>query len=405
MSAGIVIVGAGHAGGAAAAFLKQYGFEGSITLIGDEPLAPYQRPPLSKAWLKGEVDGDSLLLKPLNWYADNRVKLKLQNSVSAISRRDRTVVTASGDVLGYDHLILATGARARPLHVSDDVSARLLSLRTAADAERIKTRLKPGCRLVIIGGGYVGLEVAASARALGAEVVLLEREDRLLARVAGPILASYFHKLHTERGVQIETGAAVSDIALSAEGFSLGLVDGRQMLCDEVLVGIGALPNDQLAKAAGLECQDGVLVDETARTSDLAIFAIGDVSRRPVGLYGGVTRLESVPNALEQARQAAAAIVGRPIPAPEVPWFWSDQFETKLQIAGLTFDIDQTLVRGDVATDHFSVFHLKSGIIQAVEAVNSPADFMGGRQLINSRTRVDPKKLADSNLSIKAVAA
>lgn len=402
----VVIVGAGHAGGSAAAFLRQYGHEGRIVLIGDEPLLPYQRPPLSKAWLKGEADADSLALKPADWYGENNVFLRLSGVAERINRSAKTVTLASGEAISYDFLILATGARARQLPIPGADLAGVLALRTAADAELLKNALGPGKRLAVIGGGYVGLEAAASARALGAEVVVVERESRVLARVACETLSTFFQDYHRARGVAFELNAGVEALEGAGEHISgVRLSDGRVLPCDVALVGVGAIPNDELAKDAGLATANGVVVDLEARTDDPAIFAIGDVTHRPLPLYERQFRLESVPNALEQAKQAASAILGRPGPAPEVPWFWSDQYDLKLQIAGLPFEADRQVVRGDVAAAKFAVFHLKGDLLQAVEAVNAPPEFMAGKQLIAKRTPVNAEKLADTSVSMKEVAA
>lgn len=402
----VVIVGAGHAGGSAAAFLRQYGFDGSIYLVGEEPLLPYQRPPLSKAWLKGEADADSLALKPDSWYAEAEVALRLGGVATEINRGARTVALASGEAIPYDFLILATGARARMLPIAGADLANVLALRTAADAEHLKSVLGAGKRLAIIGGGYVGLEAAASARALGAEAVVIERESRVLARVACPELSHFFQRYHGERGVTFELNAGV-EAFVGEDGKVTGvkLSDGGTVPCDAVLVGVGAHPNDELARDCGLDCAGGVVVDLEARTSDPHIFAIGDVSHRPLPIYDRQFRLESVPNALEQAKQAASAIAGRAGPTPEVPWFWSDQFDLKLQIAGLPFDADRIVVRGNPGAASFAVFHLKGELIQAVEAVNAPPEFMAGKMLISRRTPVSLDKLADTAISMKEVAA
>ncbi len=405
----IVIVGAGHAGGTAAALLRQYGHQGAMTLIGDEPLEPYQRPPLSKAWLKGEADGDSLRLKAPEWYGDNGVDVRLSQSVRAIDRATRTVSLGSGDVVSYDVLILATGARARRLAVEGVGLNGVVTLRTAADAEVLKAvlahqphRIK---RLVVIGGGYVGLEAAASARSLGAEVVVVERESRILARVACTTLSTFFAAYHRQQGVEFILDAAVERlIGENGQVAAVQLGDGSRLDCDAVLVGVGAVPNDELARDAGLNCQDGVLVDLAARTSDPVIYAIGDVTRRPMPLYETLMRLESVPNALEQARQAAAAITRRPAPESETPWFWSDQYDLKLQIAGVPVGCTDIVVRGSATAPGFALFHMAGDVIRAVEAVNAPAEFLAGRQLIGRRAPVCRERLADRATPMRGVA-
>jgi 3-phenylpropionate/trans-cinnamate dioxygenase ferredoxin reductase subunit len=397
----VLIIGAGHAGGSVAALLRQYGHEGPIILAGQEPAPPYQRPPLSKAWLKGEADLEALLLRPESFYAEQHIELRTGVTATRIDRAAKTVTFEDGAAETYDVLILATGSTARRLDIPGADRPDLLELRTLAHAERLKAALGPGRRLAVVGGGYVGLEAAASARALGAEVVVIERMDRVLARVASRTLSEFFTARHRREGVEILTSAEVT--AFEAGG--VRLADGRLVEADAILVGIGALACDSLASAAGLECRNGVVVDGSAMTSDPSIYAIGDVTFRPLPVHGGrMHRLESVPNALEQAKQAAAAIAGRPGPTPEVPWFWSDQYELKLQIAGLPDDADRQVVRGDPDSGAFAVFHLAGDRIVCVEAVNAPAEFMAGRMMIGKNTPVDAGRLADTQVSMKAVA-
>ena len=405
----ILIVGAGHAGGTAASLLRQLGWTGPVTLVGEEPVAPYQRPPLSKAWLKGEADAASLALRPESFYAEHRIELRLAARAERIERTGSggEVRLADGEALTYDRLILATGSRARRIPLPGLELEGVLELRTAADADRLKAVLKAGARLAVVGGGYIGLEAAASARALGAEAVVIELQPRLLARVAHETLSAFVHDYHRARGVRFELAAGVE--ALEGEDGRIAavrLADGRRMPCDAALIGVGAVPNQELAEAASLACDNGVVVDLAARTSDPCIYAIGDCTRRPLPLYRCMGRLESVPNALEQAKQAAADLCGTKPPAPETPWFWSDQFDLKLQIAGLPLDAVRTVVRGEPSTARFAVFHLNGeDQIQAVEAINAPPEFMAGRQLIASRKPVQPSKLSDISISMKEVAA
>lgn len=397
----VLIIGAGHAGGSVAAFLRQYGHEGPIVLAGEEDAPPYQRPPLSKAWLKGEADLEALLLRPLSFYAEQDIDFRPTTVAVSVDPAARTVAFHDGSSETYDILVLATGSTARKLPVPGGDHPDLLELRTMKDAERLKAVLGPGKRLAVVGGGYVGLEAAASARALGAEAVVIERAPRVLARVASETLSAFFTAQHRAHGVEILTNAEV--VAVARDGVSLA--DGSVVSADAVLVGVGALACDALARSAGLTCDDGVVVNSEARTSNPAIFAIGDMTRRPIPVHGGMHhRLESVPNALEQAKQAAAAIVGRAGPTPEVPWFWSDQYDVKLQIAGLPFDADRQVVRGDPTASGFAVFHLNGDRIVCVEAVNAPPEFMAGKQLIAKATPVDVDKLADPAVSMKAVA-
>ena len=401
----VVILGAGHAGGTLAALLRQYGYEGAITMVGEEPIPPYQRPPLSKAWLKGEANAEDLALKPLEFYREHAIDFRPGKRALSLNRGDKTVALDDGSSLSYATLVIATGARAIALPIAGADLKGVMFLRTAADAELLKATVGPGKILAVVGGGYIGLEVAASGRALGAEVVVLEKETRLLARVACEALSAFFKAYHEARGVKFELGCTVTAF-VGADGHVTGvsLADGRTVACDAVVVGVGAHPNDEIAREAGLECTRGIVVDQAARTSDPSVFAIGDVTSRPMPLYERMFRPESVPSALEQAKQAACAITGRPPPAPEVPWNWSDQYDIKLQIAGLPFDADRVLVRGDPATAKFAVFHLKGDQVQSVESINSPPEFMMGKQLIGSRRRVDTAKLADPSISMKEVA-
>jgi 3-phenylpropionate/trans-cinnamate dioxygenase ferredoxin reductase subunit len=403
----IVIAGAGHAGGSAAAMLRQSGWTGAITLIGDEPLPPYQRPPLSKAWLAGEATAESLALRPAKFYSDASIDLRLGLRVTRIDRSAKQVALSDRTLLTYDYLILALGARARRVPIAGTDLGGVLELRSAADADRLQAALQPGAQLAVIGGGYIGLEVAASARKLGADVTVIERESRVLARVACPILSDFFHNYHKANGVTIEVNADVAALE-GASGAVTGvrLGDGRIVPCDTVLIGVGAVANDELARGVGLTCQNGIVVDLAARTDDPAIFAIGDCTSRPLPLYGRTGRLESVPNALEQAKQAAAAICGKPPPPPEVPWFWSDQYDLRLQIAGLPFDATEIAVRGDIIAGKFALFHLtEDGTVQAVEAVNSPPEFMGGRRIIAKRKCLTRARIEDMSVSMQELAS
>ena len=402
----IVIVGAGHAGGTAAALLRQQGYAGSIVMIGEELIAPYQRPPLSKAYLKDETDAETLKLKPDEFYAGHDITLRLGTRVESIDRAGRTVALKGGGEVPWDALILATGSANRKLTIPGAGPHDLHELRSVADAEQLKAVLEPGKRMVIIGGGYIGLEAAASARALGADATIVELAPRVLARVACEELSRFFEAYHRARGVEILAGAQVAEVLHGSDGHVSGvrLADGRALDCDVILVGVGAMACSELAVDAGLECANGVVVDEKAQTSDPAIWAIGDVTWRPMPLYGRRHRLESVPNALEQAKQAVAHILGRPQPAPEVPWFWSDQYDLKLQIAGVPFDADEIVLRGDRTAAKFAIFHLKGGKVLAVEAVNAPAEFMAGRLLIGNGKVVDRTRLVDPTVSMKEVA-
>lgn len=405
-SARSVIVGAGHAGGSVAAFLRQYGWKGPITLIGAEPVLPYQRPPLSKAWLSGHGDLANLLLRPAEFYQSSAIEWIGPAEAIGIDRSTRTVALAPGGGIAYDHLILALGSTARSLLLPGHDLRGIVQLRTIADADCLKAILAPGTRLAVIGAGYIGLEVAASARGLGVDVVVIEREARVLPRVASEPLSAFFHRRHTAAGVRIMLNSSVDAFEGDHDCVSaVRLSDGTAIPCDVALIGIGAAPNDGLACAAGLECANGIVVDLAARTSDPDIHAIGDCTHRPLLLYDRSARLESVPNALEQAKQAAADLCGRPPPSPEVPWFWSDQYEVRLQIAGLPFDVVDIVLRGDPDGASFAIFHLSAdSTVQAVEAVNAPAEFMAGRMMITRRERVLAASLRDVSCSLRELA-
>jgi len=403
----VVIVGAGHGGANAAALLRQQGFDGEIVLVSAEPHVPYQRPPLSKDFLKAELPAHDLLIKPEEFYSEQGIDLRLDAQVVSVDPRAKRVSLGDGQSLRYDSLILATGAVARRLHVPGVDLANVCELRTRGDADFLAKHLSPGRRIVIVGGGYVGLEVAASARHLRAEPVVFEREPRVLARVASPELASWLTEHHRQQGTQVVTDADVAAFADRGDG-SVGavvLTDGREFACDVALIGVGAVPCDELAASAGLRCEGGIVVDENAWTGTDSIYAIGDVTRRPLPHYQGGFRLESIPSAVEQAKQAVSAILGGRTPKPELPWFWSDQFDVKVKIAGLLLDVETTVTRGNPSTGRFALYHCKAGRVVAVESVNSPSDFMAGKQLIERAVAVDLSKLGDEGVSLREIGA
>lgn len=407
LEARVVIVGAGHGGGNLVASLRQAGHVGEITLVGDEPIVPYHRPPLSKAYLKGSAAVDTLKLRPESWYETNNVTLRLGTVATAIDPDLRTVALDDGSSLSYDVLVLATGSRARRLSIPGAELPGIHHLRDLRDADMIRDAIGPNRRLAIVGGGYIGLEAAASAIALGAQAVLIEREPRILARVACEPLAAFFDGYHRAKGLEIITSAQVEAFE-DRDGAVSGvrLADGRTIECDAALVGVGAVLCDQIARDAGLVCEaGGVVVDAEARTSVPGIYAVGDMTWRPMPLYEGrMFRLESVPNAVEQGRRAAADIVGKLAPAHEVPWFWSDQYDLKLQIVGVPFDSHRLVIRGSIEDAKFAIFHLSSADrVLAVEAVNMAPVFMASRILVGEGRVVDPELLADTDVSIKEI--
>jgi 3-phenylpropionate/trans-cinnamate dioxygenase ferredoxin reductase subunit len=400
----IVIVGAGHGGGTVAATLRQQGFDGEVVLIGGEPVGPYHRPPLSKNVLKGDFDQP---LHPKDFYADNGIELRVEARVRALDTGARRVTLLDGTELTYDVLVLATGARARRLAIPGIDLPKVYELRTIAHARALSEVLTPNTHLAIVGGGWIGLEVAASARRAGVGVTVLERESRLLARVASPELSHHLTEHHRRQGVTIVTGAAVDALRPGPNGAvgSIALAERTAVEADHVLVGVGAVAEDDLARQAGLKCANGIVVDYTGHTSDPAVFAVGDVTRRPLMLLDGLHRLESIPSTVEQSRQVTAAILGTPPPPPEVPWFWSDQFDLKLQIAGLIGGADMVSVRAEATRDKLAIFHTRQGRLVAFEGVNASAEFMAARHLIRDQVEIDLDALADTTVALDKVAA
>jgi 3-phenylpropionate/trans-cinnamate dioxygenase ferredoxin reductase component len=406
VDAGIVVVGAGHAGGVLAALLRQNGYGGEIVLLGEEALPPYQRPPLSKAWLKGKAAAEDLALRPAAFYREAGIDLRTGTRVEALDRAARQILLRGGERIQYHRAVLATGARPIRLSVPGSRLDGVLTLRTTEDAEALKARLGPRKRVAIIGGGYIGLEVAASVVGLGGRALVLERAPRLLGRSASTPVADFLHRYHETRGVRVQVEAKV--VAFVGDGAAVSgvrLANGTVEPCDLVLLGVGIVPNLELARAAGLVCDRGVRVDEHCRTSDPLVYAIGDCSHRPSLIYGRMVCPESVPSAIEQAKQVAAHLLGRSAPPPEVPWNWSDQYDLKLQVAGFPFDVDQMVVRGDPASASFAVFHLMDRRVRQVEAINAASEFMAGRQLIQRQTQIDALRLADRAVPMKALAA
>ncbi|MEM6534403.1 MAG: FAD-dependent oxidoreductase [Pseudomonadota bacterium] len=401
----VVIIGGGQAAAQACASLRQFGFEGKITLIGDEAALPYQRPPLSKAYMKGELAEERLFFKPEVWYEDNGVDLVLSTRAIRIDRDAREVAIEHGGRVPYDALIIATGSRPRPLPLPGADLTNVHDLRTLADVERIRPQMMDGQKLVIVGAGYIGLEAAAVANALGLDVTVLEMADRVLARVTSPVISAFYETEHTAKGVDIRTGAALTMLK-GSEAVEAAMLDDRSEIpADLVLVGIGILPNDELAKAAGLTCENGIVTDRDARTNDPRIFAAGDCASRPLVHYDRTGRLESVHNAIEQGKLAAAAIMGKPRPPEDCPWFWSDQYDLKLQIAGLSQGYDDVVVRGDPQARKFAAFYLKAGKLIAVDAVNSPPEFLASKKLIMSGAYLASETLRDTTISMKEIAA
>ncbi|HXI99703.1 MAG TPA: FAD-dependent oxidoreductase [Micropepsaceae bacterium] len=396
----IVIIGAGQAGVQAAATLRSEGFGGTLTLIGEEPYPPYQRPPLSKAYLAGDFARERLFLKPDSFYAETRCDLRLRTAATAIDRPSKTVRLSDGTALAYDRLLLTTGARVRKVPVPGADLPGVHYLRGIEDVDALRPNFRAGARLAVVGGGYIGLEVAAVAVKHGLEVTVVEAAARVMVRAASLQLSAFYEAEHRAHGVKFQLGAMAEAFEGTARVEAVRTNQGR-VPADFVLAGIGIVPNCELAQEAGLACDNGIAVDEFAATSDPDIFAAGDCTCHP-GFAGGRVRLESVQNAIDQAKHAALGMLGEPSAYREVPWFWSDQYDLKLQIAGLAQAGDVTVLRGDPQARKFSVFHLRDGVIAAVEAVNAPPDYIIGRKLIAARARVAPERLADPNVPVKS---
>ena len=398
---GIVVIGAGLAGVQAAEALRAGGFEGGITLLGDEPYGPYHRPPLSKAWLAGEIDAAQLAMRAPELLAKKGIALRTGVRVVDIDRAGATLRLAGGSTLPYTGLVLATGARARPLPLPGAAAPNVLALRTRDEAGAVAAQFARCAALalpvVVIGGGFIGLEVAATARRKGLAVTVLEAAPRLLGRVLAPVLSDWFGQLHRGHGVQVVLDAQVAAIAHDSDGLARAVVmaDGSEHAAGLVLLGVGAVANDELAQAAGLACDRGVVVDACGRTADPHIVAAGDCTARRLD-DGTLLRLESVHNATEQGRIAAAALLGQPRAFVATPWFWSDQYDKKLQIAGLSGGADACVLRGRPDEGPFSAWHYRGGRLVAVDTVNAPRDHLLARKLLDAGVGPTPAQAADT---------
>ena len=401
----VIIIGAGQGGGETAQRLRQGGFNGEITLIGEEPCAPYQRPPLSKAYLKGELSMDRLLLRPASVYAEENISFISPLKAVWIDRANKRVRMEGGRELPYDALVVATGARPRrlPLVGADLQGVHLF--RTAADVDAIRPRFTPEAKLVVIGAGFIGLEVAAVARQCGLNVTVVETAVRPLARVTSPEVAGFFLDEHTRQGVRFVLGGQPAILKGDDHVTAVCLADGMEIKADLVIAGIGVTPETTLAQQCGLSVGDGVVTDRQCRTSDPAIFAIGDCARRPMVHYGEtVRRLESVHNAVEGAKVVAASILGQ-THTEEAPWFWSDQYDLKLQIAGLFQGYDHVVFRGVMSDRAFAAFYYKGDRLIAVDAVNRPGEYLGAKMLIQTGRTVAPSVLEDASRPMKEIVA
>ena len=403
VKSGIVIIGAGQAAAVAAATLRKEKYTGTIKILGDESHPPYDRPPLSKHYLAGELSLTETLIRPPEFYTDNAIELLTSTRVASIDAEAKQVVTESDQVFDYDKLVITTGSRARKLNLPGCQLGGIFYLRSLNDVDLIRASMGSAKKLCVIGGGYVGLEVAAVARKAGLNVTVIETQERILQRVTTPEMSDYYHQLHTERGVNIMLNQAVTGF----EGESGDNGSVTKVLCgdlsvdaDIVVIGVGILPNIEIAQEAGLECDNGILVDDHGQTSNADIYAAGDCANHPNRLLNRRLRLESVPNAIEQARVASINLLGGDVEYASIPWFWSDQYELKLQMVGFSSDGEESVVRGDKSSNKFAVFHLKEGRVVAVDAVNSSKAFMLGKRLYGKS--VDAAALADESVELKS---
>ena len=402
----VVVVGSGQGGFQVAASLREEGYTGAITVVGEEPGLPYQRPPLSKGYLLGKVQDAQIELRPAPFYAEQGIDVLAGEHVTGIDRAARRVHLRSHSSLAYEHLVLATGARARIPAVAGAELEGVLSLRTRTDSQALLARLSHANRMVVVGAGFIGLEVAVIARELGLDVHVLEFADRALKRVVSSQAADFLTQSLLDRGVRFSFLAGAAGYA-GSEGRVTGVrtTRGEMLAADVVVIGIGVEPNVELARAAGLKVQDGILVDAQLLTQDAAISAIGDCARFPAPYSNEPIRIESVQNAVDQARCVAARIAGKPQPYDKVPWFWSDQGRNRLQIAGVAQADDLAVVRGDVSAGKFSVFRFRDGLLRAVESINSAADHMAARKLLAAPHAISPEQAADITVKLAALAA
>jgi 3-phenylpropionate/trans-cinnamate dioxygenase ferredoxin reductase subunit len=401
----VVIAGAGHAAGQLVVSLKQHGYCGEIVLVGNEAYLPYQRPPLSKKFLSGEMTAERLHIKPQSFYDDPQIHTRLETDITEIDRESKCIRTASGDQIDYDTLIIATGSRVRRLPIEGDNLAGVYYLRNIADVEGIQNELQTHKNVVIVGAGYIGLEVAAVTRQLGLEVTVVEMADRVMSRVVSPETSDFYQVEHSTQGVKLRLSTGVKAFRGDGRIEAIETTDGELIPADFVVVGVGIVPNTELAAAAGLRVDDGIVVDDRCQTSDPDIYAVGDCTSHPNSIYDRRLRLESVHNAVEQAKTAVNNICGIETHYSQVPWFWSDQYDLKLQIAGLSEGYDDVVMRGSPVDRSFACLYLKDGRLIATDAINSAKEFVQSKALIAARVRVDREKLADNSVQIKDLAS
>ncbi|POP54684.1 NAD(P)/FAD-dependent oxidoreductase [Zhongshania marina] len=402
MSEHCIIIGASHAAAQLVSSLRQEGWEGKISLIGDEPNLPYHRPPLSKAFFVGEKTEDELLIRAADFYEKNKVDLLLGSRVTVIDRDAKKITLEDGAEISYTKLALTTGARVRKIPFTGSELAGVFYMRDLNDVKQTHKFTGPGKSAVIIGGGYIGLETAASLRKIGMKVTVIEAMSRVLQRVTAPEVSAFYTRVHTEEGVDIRTEAGVDAIVGEKHVEGVRLADGSTVAADLVIIGVGVIPNIELAESAGLTIDNGIAVNEFATTNDPDIVAAGDCTNHYNPIYDRKLRLESVQNATDQAKIAAKSICGKPEEYNALPWFWSDQYDLKLQIAGLSQGFDEVIIRGDSEQGRsFAAFYFSEGRFIAVDAINRPKEFMMSKRALTAGQTADPLKLADESIEIK----
>ncbi len=398
----VVVVGAGQGGLQVAESLRSGGYAGALLLLGDEPHLPYQRPPLSKGLLLGEMEPQQLTIRQPAVFERKRIELRMQTRVASLDRAGRSLDLADGSSLRYHKLVLATGARPRQLPIPAIDVPGVHVLRTLDDTHAIAASLASARQVVVIGGGFIGLEMAAVARKMGREVIVVEAAQRLMARVVAPQISEFFLALHQSQGCRVMLGCGVAQLLKDPSGRLCGVLldSGERLNTDLVVLGVGVQPNQELAAEAGIECDRGIVTDACGRTDDSHIFAIGDCAAQRMA-DGSLRRLESVQNAVESAKACAAAILGQEKPFVAPPWFWSDQYGLKLQMVGACVGGDETILRGSIAEKQFSYCHFKEGALVAMDSINSPADHMLGRKLLGGPNSLTPAQAVDPCFDLK----
>jgi 3-phenylpropionate/trans-cinnamate dioxygenase ferredoxin reductase subunit len=404
MSEHCIVIGASHAAAQLAGSLRQEGWTGKISIVGDEPYLPYHRPPLSKAFFVGEKSEDELLIRSAEFYDKNQIDLLLGSAVTHIDRNAKKITLKDGAEISYTKLALTTGARVRKIPFTGSELAGVFYMRDLNDVKQTHKFTGPGKSAIIIGGGYIGLETAASLRKIGMNVTVIEAMERVLQRVTAPQVSAFYTRIHCEEGVNIRTQAGVDAIVGEQHVEGVRLADGSTIPADLVIIGVGVIPNIELAEAAGLTISNGIVVDEFATTNDPDIVAAGDCSNHYNPIYKRKLRLESVQNATDQAKTAAKSLCGKPQAYSALPWFWSDQYDLKLQIAGLSQGFDQVIIRGNSEEGRsFAAFYFSEGRFIAVDAINRPKEFMMSKRALSAGQTADPLKVADESIEIKDI--